>query len=356
MRVFLICVLLGLLGLSCAIPEPPPGGPEDKTAPAPVGSQPQDGSSGVPADARVSVVFSEKLGPGRIERFVEIFPSASIERVQWKDRTLVIEFDGPLHSDTTYVVRIKPGYVDAHNVRNDRPYEFAFATSAEIDTGSIAGRIYFRRKPTDKGVVRLFVVPRDSAFSPQSARADREATTGEGGTYAFAHLPARGVRFVIWAFQDDDGNSVYSPDREVGASISDTLVLSLARPRLENMDVFIVDPKEPAKITGRVINETPYDSIPVTVTLSERTDTVPPSFYIRADAQGRYAFDKVLAGAYVLNAFIDLKNDSVCGSFPCPEDSTRSCAEFCATYPDSLFVAPGDEKTLKDLRLETKRE
>ncbi len=317
-----------------------------------IGSRPGNGSASVPVDASISLDFSEKIGPGRIDRFVELFPPAPIARTRWKDRTLIVEFETPLHADTTYLVRVKPGFVDAHNVKNERPYEFAFATSAELDTGSIGGRVYFRRKPTGKAVVRLFSVPTDSSFAPESARPDREVTTAEDGAYEIDYLPARGGKFILWAFQDDDGNSVFSPDNEVGASMRDTLALARERPSLEGRDIYIVDPKEPAKITGRAINATPFDSIPVTVTLEEVSDSVPPTYYIRANPQGQYSFENVIKGTYLLHAFIDLKKDSVCGSYPCLEDSTAPCAEPCAAYPDSLVVAPGDERRLKDIRVE----
>lgn len=346
------CVLLGLLALSCAIPEPPPGGPEDKTAPAVVGSRPGDGSAGVPVNASISLDFSEKIGPGRIDRFVELFPPASIAKTRWKENTLLVEFEKPLHPDTTYLVRVKPGFVDSHNVKSEKPYEFAFATSAELDTGSIGGRVYFRRKPTGKAVVRLFRVPTDSSFAPESARPDREVTTAEDGSYALDYLPARGDKFILWAFEDDDVNSAFSPETEVGASLRDTLALASDRPSLEGRDIYIVDPKEPAKITGRAINATLFDSIPVTVTLEEMLDSVPRRYYIRANPQGQYSFDNVLKGTFLLHAFIDLKKDSVCGSYPCLEDSTAPCIEPCAAYPDSLVVGPGDERRLKDIRVE----
>ena len=352
MKSALVWFLFGLLAASCAIPEPPPGGAEDKTPPEVGVTQPANGSSGVPVDTKVEVKFSEKMAATRLERLFEISPRATIAKAHWKKDTAVLEFDAPLHPDTTYVVRLKQGYADAHNVRSNRPFEFAFATSAEIDTGSIAGRIYFRRKPTGKAVVRLFVLPKDSSFTPETAGPDREVSTAEDGAYELKYLPARGVPFLVWVFQDENGNSVFEPEREAAAALPDTLVLGLERPRLELQDVYIVDPTEPAVVAGRVVNATPYDSFLVTVSLHEVADSLPPTYCVRADAKGHFSFDKVLKGLYTLHAFIDLEKDSVCGSYPCAEDSTARCPEYCVTYPESLVVAPGDNVQLKNIRLE----
>ena len=345
-------ILFGVLAASCAIPQPPPGGPEDKTAPVAVASSPADGESGVRPDTDIEIEFSERLSGERFDRFVEFSPEVSIAKTRWKKERLIVEPGDTLHPDTTYVVRIRPGYTDAHNVKSDRPYEFGFATSSAVDTGSIAGRVYFRRKPSGKAVVRLFALPKDSSFTPEAARPDREVVTAEDGAYELKYLPTRGVRFVVWAFHDDNTNWLFEPEREAGTTLADTLVLGEHVTRLELQDIWIVDPKEPATVEGRVLNATPLDSIPVTVTLHEVLDTIPPTYCVRADKQGRYRFEKVMRGTYVLLAFLDLKSDSLCGTYPCPGDSSAVCREFCAEYPDSVVVEPGEERRLKDLRIE----
>jgi hypothetical protein len=340
------------LAASCAIPEPPPGGPEDKTAPEPIATVPVDGSAGVNPRARIEIEFSERLSGGRFDRFVEFSPEVKIAKTRWKGKRLFIEPEGALHADTTYVVRVRPGFTDAHNVKSDSGYEFAFATSAVIDTGAVSGRVYFRRKPAEKGVVSLFVLPRDSSFVPDAARPDRDAITGEDGSYRLDYLPQRSVSFILWAYNDDNANSAFDREKEAAALFADTLTLGERVSRLENVDIWIVDPREPGVVAGRVINASGLDSVPVTVTLAEERDTIPPTYWARADAGGRYKFENVLRGRYVLRAFVDLRSDSLCGTYPCPGDSVSGCVEPCAGYPDTVTVSPGDELRLKDLRLE----
>ena len=349
---WILLSILSILAASCAIPEPPPGGPEDKTAPQAVATYPADGESGVSPDADVEIEFSERLSGARFDRFVEFSPDVTIAKTRWKRNRLIVELSDTLHADTTYVVRIRPGYTDAHNVRSDRTYEFGFATSSAVDTGSIAGRVYFRRKPSGKAVVRLFVLPKDSSFTPEAARPDREVATAGDGAYELKYLPPRGVRFLLWAFEDDNTNSLFEPEREAAATLADTLVLGEHVTRLELQDISIIDPREPGLVVGRVLNATPLDSIPVTVTLHEVRDTIPPTYCVRADKQGRYKFENVIRGTYALLAFLDLKSDSLCGTYACPGDSSAACQEFCAEYPESVIVSPGEERRLKDLRIE----
>jgi hypothetical protein len=348
------CLITGLLAASCAIQELPPGGPEDTTPPEVVGTVPARGSAGVPAGTTVAIEFSEKMKKTRFERNIELSPAATVSKARWKKNTFIVEFES-LNPDTTYLVKVKSGYADAHNVRSDRTFEFAFATSAQIDTGSISGTVYFRRKPSDKAVVRLFALSTDTTLAPEAARPDRETETSKEGRYEFRYLPARGGSFLLWTFQDANNNSIFDRDGEVGASLGDTLVLTRQRPRSDFQDIYIVDPKEPASITGLVVNATPYDTVPVSLALHEASDSLPPSYYVLADNKGVYTFKSVLKGVYALHAFIDLERDSLCGTFPCPADSTAACPEFCVSYPESIFVSPGDEIQLKQIRLEAIR-
>jgi len=345
-------LLLSALWASCAIPESPPGGPEDKTAPEAVATSPAEGAAGVSPSAHVEIEFSERLSGAKFERLIEFSPEVKIAKTRWKGKRLFIEPVDSLQPDTTYVVRVRPGFTDAHNVRSERGYEFGFATAAAVDTGSISGRVYFRRKPAEKGVVRLFVLPRDSSFAVEAARPDREGATAGDGVYTLKYLPQRDVPFLLWAFNDDNANSVFDRDNEASALLADTLFLGDRVSRLESADIWIVDPKEPGIVAGRVLNATGADSVPVTVTLSEVRDTIPPTYWARADAVGRYKFENVLKGKYILHAFLDLKNDSLCGTYPCADDSTAACDEACAAYPDSVVVLPGDEVRLKDVRIE----
>ena len=352
MRIRVMCIVLALFTAACAISEAPPGGPEDRTAPRVILSSPENGTSGVSADADVMISFSEGMKKARFERFIELSPKAFIRKVKWKDDTAILVFDGGLHPDTTYIVKLKKGYTDSHGVRGENPYEFAFATSAEIDTGLVAGRVFFRREPSDKGVVKVFVLPKDSSFAAEASRPDRQAETGEDGEFVLKYLPARNTSLLLWAFHDADGNGLYDPEKEAGAALPDTIRLTDAQPQIDEQIIDIVDPREPGVVSGLVLNETAYDSIPFTLTLNEVADSLPPTYVVLSNLKGAYSFDKVLKGTYTLQAFIDFKRDSLCGEYPCKDDSTRMCTEPCAVYPDTLVIEPGVKIEEIEIRLE----
>lgn len=349
-RALVWAILVGVVG-GCAIIESPPGGAEDLQPPSVDSIYPGRGMAGVPPDVVIEFTFDEPMSRKRLERLVEFRPPVTIRKVGWQGNMMRIETEG-LHADTTYVVRLRPGYSDDHGVRSENGFGFAFATSAAIDSGVIAGRVLFRRIPTDKGVVRLFVLPKDTSFVAEAARPDREVEVDGEGFYILRHLPTDDRRFLVLAFHDQNGNLNRDGDGEPLALLADTVFLSPEASKVEGKDISIIDPKEPGSISGVIVNATDWDSIPVMLTLHEVSDTLPPTYVTYGvPVEGDYTFGNVLKGTYVLNAFLDLKSDSLCGGYPCPGDSTRGCMEPCLVYPDTLNLSPGQVIELEEFTL-----
>lgn len=333
----------GAIVVACAVSVPPSGGPEDKTAPQVSGTFPPPDSAGIAPDSPIQISFSEPIQREGFIRNVVFSPPVEIARVRWKGNTVTIEPYDSLHPDTTYVVSLESGYRDEHNVTADRRFEFAFATSAQLDTGTVSGIVHFRREPTEKGIVHGFVLPGDSGFSPETAEADRQARTNRSGAYTLRYLPGSNNRFLVWAFHDHNGNGSFDPDTEYGAVLPDTLVLSSDRPSWSSRDIYIVDPTEPAVVSGIIEDATGIDTAFVSVGLYAATDTLAPSYFTYCDTLGAYSFRSVESGVYAIAAFMDFAPDSVCGVYPCPGDSARSCVEPCVAGLDSVRANPGDD-------------
>jgi hypothetical protein len=335
-------ILVVSVTVACAVEAPPPGGPVDDVAPTVVGTSPSPDSAGIDPGAEIAITFSEDMSRTGLERLFNTSPPIKIGRVRWDGRTVYIEPLEPLHPDTTYIATLSAGFSDNHRVRGQSDYVWAFATSTAIDSGTISGQVYFRREPTAKALARCFLLPVDSAFAPQAARPDREAHTDESGEFTLRYLPSHGSRFLVWAFEDKNANGELDPASEYGASYPDTVVLTPVAPYASGVDVWIVDPTEPAKLAGVAVNRSGLDVLPLTVTLSPDTSDT-PAYVTACDTTGAFSFAGVRMGRYVVRAFVDVSRDSVCSWYPCLDDTTQRCQEPCTVMPDTLTVAPGDE-------------
>ena len=325
--------------VACAVSEPPSGGPEDKDPPAVVATMPASDSTGVDPSSPIAITFGEHMQRARVERLVSVQPPITIDRVHWEGQTLVIEPAGGLQRDTTYVVRLKPGYRDRHGVAGVNAREFAFATGASLDTAVISGQVLFKREPSGKSIVRAFRVPRDTTFKPEAARPDRETLTQRDGTFRLRYLPANDARFVLLAFVDNNNNGTFEVATDPWAVLPDTVLLTTAVPKRENVRIDVIDLNEPGSVEGEVANETGIDTLRTSVGLYGMSDSTRAAFFTVADTSGTYSFSKVKPGSYRLWAFLDIGADSLPGSYPC--ELPEGCREPSLVLVDTLLVSPG---------------
>ncbi|HEU4364359.1 MAG TPA: Ig-like domain-containing protein [Candidatus Krumholzibacteria bacterium] len=353
-RATAFALLTGAVIVACAVSVPPSGGPEDTSPPKVAATVPARDSSGVGVTSPIAITFSDDMTRARVERSVTVNPAITFDRVGWEGRTLVIHPGGELQRDTTYVVRVKPGYRDNHGVVSKASYEFAFATGASLDTARVEGKVQFKREPSGRAVVRCFRLPRPDDFDAAVARPDRETTSATDGTYRLRYLPANDARFVLFAFVDVNGNGLLDTPGEPFLAHPDTVLLSAAVPVVTAVDFAIIDPNEPAVVSGTVSNETGIDSVRASVLIVAVSDSTRAPLYGLCSEAGAFEFARVPVGAYVVRAFLDLRADSTCGTYVCPDSSAAPCLEPCAETPDTLRVEPGAAVTVPRLVLHRK--
>jgi len=326
--------------LACAVEEAPSGGPEDREAPRVLGTIPARDSSGVDPGSAVAIEFSESMSRSRLERSVTFQPPIVIGDVSWKDNRMLIRAEGGFQPDTTYVVRVKPGYRDHHGVAGTDGYQFAFATGATLDTAHIDGSVLFKREPSARAVVWAFRLPRAVDFVPESGIPDREAATGRDGRFSLRNLPSNDARFLVLSFVDVNGNGYFERVSEPYAIHPDTVRLVPGASVVSGLNITVIDPAEPAVVRGRVSNETGIDSLQAMVALFASADSTRSYALVRCNEAGAYEFAKVRAGEYILRAFLDVRSDSVAASYPCPADTARGCPEPQVRLPGVLTVRP----------------
>jgi hypothetical protein len=255
--------------------------------------------------------------------------------------------------ETTMTIVLSGGYRDLHNVESKENYVFHFSTEASMQEGVISGRVLFKEKVDSTGVVKLYQILADSAISFKVQPEARIAFAGRDGAFAFRALPTDSSMFLLWAFSDKNRDGSFAEGKEFFLLYPDTLVLTASRRDIRDISISIIDPNEPGSVTGRIVNETGLEAFPtvrfVPVLPGE------PALVVRADSTGHFIAAKVSPGRYVMSAFIDVRDDSLCGSYTLPEDTTIALAEPCLTLPDTINVDPGKEIAIGVVTLEKER-
>ena len=334
---------------ACAVVvEPPPGGPEDKTPPSVVRTVPAPDSAGVARDVAPVITFNEKVDPASFKNRVASYPPIEFDRLKVRGEQLEIGFKGLL-PETTVCLLLRPGISDYHSVETKRNYLLYFSTARAIERGEVSGTILFKDKPDSTGVAELFAVRGDTSLNLRTAPRARVSFAGSDGTFTLRALPTDGSRFALRAFIDRDGDARYSEAKEFATLWPDTIALVPLHERVEDIRITIIDPNEPGSVEGRVVNETQFKILPTVRLAPARRGA--HAIAARADSTGAFTLSRVPPGAYVFSAFIDVKGDTLCGTYFEKGDTTRAIAEPCLTLPDSLRLKPGETKKLDPVTL-----
>lgn len=333
---------------ACAVMEPPSGGPEDRTPPRVTATSPADDSVAVGRDARITINFSEKLDEESFKKRVLLFPPVEFERVKASGRVLEIRFK-ELLPETTFCVLLTAGFKDQHKVASTKSHELYFSTAQALERGEISGLVLFKEKPDSSGVVNLFELRTDTVVDFMRIPPSRISFADRNGEFSFRALPADSSRYLLWGYLDRNNDGTYSGEKEFSLLYPDTINLSTGIEAASEIRIKVIDPNEPAVLTGRVLNETGFD-LPAALRL-ERLLQGEKSVFTLADTTGGFRAAGIPPGSYLLTAFIDIEPDSVCGEYFQPEDSTVLMKEPRYDYPDTLVFEPGEAKKIDDIHL-----
>jgi len=340
--------LVPFLVVSCAVVQPPPGGPEDREPPHIVSVVPSPDSAGVAKDTEIRIAFSEKVDGDTFKERIRLYPAVGFDDIEVKGDMLRVRFAESL-PETTMTLLLSGGYADLHGVRNRESFISHFSTADEIQKGSISGKVLFKNKIDPKGVVKLYAVVPDSTVSYKTGRESRIAFAGEDGGFAFRALPTDSTGFILWAFSDENEDGLFAEQKEFHLLYPDTIRLTPSRRSAIEIFINIIDPDEPGIVQGSIIDETGLGT-PATVRFEPLMPGELP-LVVRADSTGFFVASKIPPGRYVVWAFVDLARDSLCGTYTPPDDSTLTLREPCFALPDTLVVEPGGERTLEPVTL-----
>lgn len=347
-RLMSLFLVGSIFAAGCAVQQLPPGGPEDKTPPFVVQTVPARDSAGVARDVAPIITFNEKIDPASLKGRVFSYPPREFDRLKVKGERLEIGFKGLL-PETTMCLLLRPGIKDYHRIESKQNYLLYFSTARAIERGEVSGVILFKDKPDSTGVAELFSVRGDTSINLRTAPRARVSFAGKDGKFILRALPTDGSRFVLRVFSDRDGDARYSEAKEFATLWPDTIALAPLHERVEDIRITIIDPNEPGSVEGRVANETRFKIFP-TVRLSPGRHGA-HAITARADSTGAFTLTRVPPGAYLFSAFIDVKADTLCGTYFEKGDTTRAIAEPCLMLPDTLRLKPGETKKLDPVTL-----
>lgn len=340
-------LMLAVLVSSCAVMEPPPGGPQDTTRPYLVSSAPDSATIEVGEIDVIEFTFSEKMDRVSAVTWLHFFPDQRIRQTKWHSATRAeIILEHPLPADTVIVVEIAAGMRDAHRVTSRHGRRFPIATGSAIPTGKISGVLVMADSAVTNGVVELFAVPPDSIQYFQQSLL-RRTVTDETGSYTFDWLPVPGGPWLVRAFVDQS-RDLRPGENEAQRLLPDTLSLTAASPEAVAGVTTLYDVKTPGRLLVAPFARPDFAGALMAWTMKisdEDTGWVPiPEANVTFSTVDETGESPVLGagpGLVRMVLFVDVDGDSTFSSLP---DSLL--ADHLAAIPDSArYVAPDSTNT-----------
>ena len=216
-----ILLLIGslVLPLGCAKMGRPSGGTIDREAPLVVRTEPRADAIEVGLDRSIGIEFNEGMDGRRTGAAVFVSPRTDF-RLKWRGgRRLELRPNAGLRAGQTYVVTIGTDARDLRGNRLNQSFTFAFATGAQLNRGSIAGRVVAGGKAAVAANIWAYDMSREMEGRPGVVPPAYETQSGRDGSYEFLRLGPGTYR--ILAFDDDDGDGTHDEDELLGLPAGD---------------------------------------------------------------------------------------------------------------------------------------
>jgi len=223
---FLLVLASPLVTRSCAnTSTPPSGGPKDTIPPVLLACEPTYNSVNCPTDPKhssISFIFDEYVQVKDANKNIFLSPPQE-KKPLWKmkGKALVIYFNEPLDSNTTYSLDLGSAVSD-NNEGNPFPkFVFSFSTGSVIDSLFVSGTVsHASSLLQEKGITVLFHKDlSDSAVFKKLP--DAAARTDEWGYFTVRNL--KRIPYRVYAIKDENSNNRYDPETDMIAFLDTVL-------------------------------------------------------------------------------------------------------------------------------------
>ena len=213
---------------SCAnTTQSPTGGDKDTIPPLIVDINPLPGTVNVPvAKTKIVFKFDEYVTIKNPKNIFLSPPQAKPPKAKIREKSLIVQFEEPLDSNTTYTLNLSDALAD-NNEGNMYPgYTYVFSTGPTIDSLLLTGKVQDCNtlRPVKGATVLLYKDQSDSAVFLH--RPDAAVKTDDWGYFCLPYLADTTYR--LYAIKDDAGNNVYDPENDLVGFV-DSLVRPVVR-------------------------------------------------------------------------------------------------------------------------------
>ncbi|MBQ5864192.1 MAG: Ig-like domain-containing protein [Bacteroidales bacterium] len=202
----------------------PTGGLKDTLPPVVLSAMPPAGSTNIPLEkTKIEITFNEFIEVK--EAFKNVFlspPQSKAPKTKIKGKTLVVSFEEPLDSNTSYSLIFGDAIRDFNEGNILYNYVYSFSTGNTLDSMILSGSVmdYQKLQPQEGITVLLYKDATDSTVVNELP--DAIAKTDKWGYFTVRNL--KDVPYHVFAIKDENNNNKYDLGIEDVGFVSKTIV------------------------------------------------------------------------------------------------------------------------------------
>jgi hypothetical protein len=206
---------------SCANPQPPSGGPQDTTPPEITDFEPKNRTLKF-NQKKITIEFNKYMDKNKVTENVFISPLKKIN-FDWSGKTLNVEFDEELDTNTTYNFTLGTEYADLKGNKPKEAFTIVFSTGSNLDSGKIQG-IIDEEKPEGTFIIAY----RIDDINPDTLninKTDPKYRTQAGTSGKFEFQALKDGKYRLFVFKEKEKNGQYDEGSDnFGSFIRDLVV------------------------------------------------------------------------------------------------------------------------------------
>ena len=200
---------------SCAnTTQAPTGGIKDTIPPLIIDINPLPGAVNVPVEgAKIIFRFDEYVTIKNAKNIFLSPPQEKAPKTRIKEKFLIVSFEEPLDSNTTYTLNMSDALADNNEGNMFPGYTYVFSTGPKIDSLLVTGTVVDCNtlSPVKGATVMLYKDLRDSAVF--LSRPVAAIKTDDWGYFCLPYLAD--TLYRLYAIKDESNNNIYDPDTDL---------------------------------------------------------------------------------------------------------------------------------------------
>jgi len=248
---------------ACANQVAPLGGEKDTKPPKVLHTQPENFSTDFHSK-KIEITFDEYVQLKDLSSQLIVSPPLKkIPEIKIKKKSLVIEIDDTLRTNTTYTMNFGNAILDNNEGNPLENYQYVFSTGNRLDSLKVSGKVENAiDKKTEKGIlVMLYSEENDSL--PLNSRPDYFAKTNDHGVFQVTNIAPGNYRMFAlkesnadYLYNTPDENIAFSDSGVAAGSKDHVMELFRERPRIHVLKSYSEEPGKAVVVMNGPAEET----------------------------------------------------------------------------------------------------